>query len=362
MSPFSVVLFVGGLVALILGAEALVRGASLLAARLGISPLVVGLTVVAFGTSAPELVVSLQSALAGRSEIALGNALGSNIFNVLFVLGASAAVRSLSVSRKVVRLDVPVMILVCGLVWGLALDGMLSRAEGSVLAVLLVAYTGALVALGHREGRVARAASPESTGDPVTGWARSVGAQLVLIAVGLALLVLGSRWFVDAAVTLARSLGVNDLVIGLTLVAGGTSLPEAATSLLAAVRGQRDIAVGNVVGSNVFNMLGVLGVTSALIPGGLPVPESAIVFDFPVMMAVMVACFPIFFTGLSIARWEGVLFLSYYAAYATYLVLRAGEHEALEAYGGAMLVFVVPLTFLTLGTIAFREWRGAPRE
>jgi cation:H+ antiporter len=341
-----------GFVLLVLGGELLVRGASRLALVAGLSPLVVGLTVVAFGTSAPEMGVSVIASLRGEPGIALGNVVGSNVFNVLAVLGASALVAPLVVSRRVVRREVPLVIAVSGVAWLLAADGGLGKVEGGVLVVGIVAYTWWTV----RESR--RAHIPSAPDDAVPsgggGWLAATAAVLG----GLALLVLGSRWLVEGASSVARSFGVSETVVGLTVVAAGTSLPEAVTSIMAAARGQRDIAVGNVLGSNLFNLLGILGCAALLAPGTLSVPPEMLAFDLPVMTAVAVACLPVFFTGHEIARWEGGLFLGYYLAYVTYLVLAALGHAAMETYGTVMWAFVLPLTATTLAVVAWREWRG----
>ncbi len=344
----------GGLVLLVAGAELLVRGAAGLAARVGLSALVIGLTVVAFGTSAPEIAVSLDATFTGRSAIAVGNVVGSNVFNVLFILGASALVAPLVVSRQILRTDVPILIGVSVLAWVMTLDGRLSRFDGALLLLGFVAYTTFTV----REGLRQSAKEPEVARP---GWPWPVQALVVLA--GLALLVLGARWFVAGAVDVARLLGWSETVIGLTIVAAGTSMPEVATSLLAAFRGERDIAVGNVIGSNTFNLLGVLGLSAALAPAGLPVGAAMIAFDLPVMIAVALACLPIFFSGHLIARWEGALFLAYYVAYTAWLLLAAQQHAATAAYGKLMVSFVLPLTAVTLGVVAWREWRarhGAP--
>ncbi len=332
-----------GLAALTVGADVLVRGASGLARAAGLPALIIGLTVVAFGTSAPELAVSVRAGLAGQADIALGNVVGSNTFNVLFILGISALIVPLVVSSQLVRLDVPVMIGVSLLVWWMAGDGTIGRGEGAILAAGLCVYTGLLIYLGRRESASKpvtedRAAEPR----PRLGW------SVVWVLVGLGLLVLGAGWFVDSVVQLARLAGVSELVIGLTVVAAGTSLPEVATSIIASIRGERDIAVGNVVGSNVFNLLGVLGL-SALVSGeGLPVASAALRFDMPVMVAVAVACLPIFLTGGRISRWEGALFCAYYGAYVAFLILAAAQHAALESFAGTMLWFALPMTALGL--------------
>lgn len=351
MDITTLVLFIAGLILLIVGAESLVRGASRLAAAVGISPLVVGLTVVAYGTSAPELAVTLQSALAGQADMGLGNVVGSNIFNVLLVLGLSAAIAPLVVSKQLVRLEVPLMIGLSFLVLLLGLDGRISRLDGLALFAGAIGYTVFVIRQSRRENRTdntieGNQEQPERK--------QSWPVQLGLIAAGLGLLILGSRWLVDGAIVFARLLGVSELIIGLTIIAAGTSLPEVATSVIASMRGQRDISVGNVVGSNIFNIVAVLGLASALSPLGISVPVAALGFDIPVMIAVAVACLPVFFTGRQISRWEGWLFLAYYGAYTLYLLLDAAQHDALPVFNTVMLAFVLPLTAITLIVLSIR--------
>jgi cation:H+ antiporter len=353
-------LLLAGLTLLVAGGELLLRGASKLAVSLGISPLVIGLTVVAFGTSAPEFAVSLQSSFTGKVDIALGNVVGSNIFNVLFILGISAAITPLVVAGQMIRQEVPVLVGASVLVLALALDGAITRWEGLLLVALLAAYTVFVI----RQSRHATKALQEEYAEEahigvVASWDDTLLSQVLLIAGGLVLLVFGSRWLVAAAVAIAQAAGVSELVIGLTVVAAGTSLPEVAASIGAAIKGQRDIAVGNVVGSNVFNLLGVLGLSAAVAPAALPVATSMLHFDVLVMVAVAVACLPVFFTGFTISRWEGWLFLFYYAAYTGYLVLRAQEHDALGTYALVLGTFVLPLTAVTLAVVAFRAARSS---
>ncbi len=362
MSPLmTFLLFALGLVLLVAGAELLVRGASRLAGALGIPPLVIGLTVVAFGTSAPEMAVSVQAAASGETAIAVGNVVGSNIFNVLFILGVSALVAPLVVNQQLVRLDVPVMIGASVALYLMAMDGSLGWMEGAVLLAALVAYTAFQVVQARRErnpevvAEYAQEYGPQKAGGEAA--ARGWPWQVALVVAGLALLVLGSRFLVQSAVTFAGWLGISETVVGLTIVAAGTSLPEVAASVMASIRGERDIAVGNVVGSNVFNILGVLGLSTLVADGGLPVAPAVLAFDLPVMLAVAVACLPIFFTGWSIARWEGFVFLGYYVAYTTYLVLDATGHDALPLYGRVMLWFVMPITALTLLVVVARALR-----
>jgi cation:H+ antiporter len=349
--------FFGGLAALVVGAEALVRGASKLALSLGLSSLVVGLTVVAFGTSAPEMAVSVGAALAGQNDIAVGNVVGSNIFNVLFILGVSALIVPLLVHTQVIRQEVPIMIGVTLLLCVLILDGGLSVFEGVLLFGLLLVYTSFVIRQSRRETQAARAEFDAEVQPAAPGaWDSRLGVQIGLIVVGLVLLVIGARGIVTAAVAFAQALGVSELVIGLTIVAAGTSLPEVATSVTAAIRKERDIAIGNVVGSNIFNILGVLGI-SALAAGGagLVVSDAVINFDAWVMLAVAVACLPVFFSGREIARWEGGIFVAYYVAYVAFLILQAQQHAVLEAYSTVMMLFVVPLTIITLVVTVVRH-------
>ena len=343
---------------LVAGAEVLVRGAAKLAAQFGISPLVIGLTVVAFGTSAPETAVSVQASFNGSGDIAIGNVLGSNIANVLLILGMTALVAPLLVSRQLIRLDVPIMIGASLVTFGLAWDGQLSRIDGAILFSAVVIYTLFLIISSRRENAVEgddEFAKEFGLDEPAKPNAGLINAGLVLG--GLVLLVLGSNFLVEGAVSLARALGLSELVIGLTVIAIGTSLPELATSILAAFRGERDIAVGNIVGSNIFNLLCVLGLASLVSPQAIGVSPNALAFDFPVMIAVAVACLPIFFAGYSINRWEGALFLAYYVAYTLYLVLSSTGRPFGATFGDAMLGYALPLTAITLLVIAARAWK-----
>jgi len=359
-----IVLFIVGLVCLIVGAEALVRGASRLAAALGISPLIIGLTVVALGTSSPEFAVSIKSALSGQASIGVGNVVGSNIFNILFILGLSALIVPLSVSQQLVRLDVPLMIVMSAVVLIFSMDGIFGRIEGLILVTSLAIYISFLIFQSRRENIESKVIGDKKSsleGNAKDDWVKNIAMALF----GLALLVLGSRWLVDSAVAFAHYLGVSELVIGLTIVAVGTSLPEVVTSVIAAMRGERDIAVGNVVGSNIFNILGVLGLASVVAPNGISVSPAVTGFDIPVMIAVAFACLPIFYTGGVISRPEGALFLGYYVVYTLYLILAASYHDALPSINVAMLYFVIPLTVVTLVTIAMREFRrrkGPPQQ
>lgn len=350
-------LFVFGLFLLIAGAELLVRGSAKLAMRIGISSLVVGLTVVAFGTSSPELAVSLQAGLAGQGDIALGNVVGSNIFNVLVILGISALLIPLTVSQQLVRLEVPIMIAVSLLLLVMALDGQLGMIDGLMLFLGIIGYTAFAIIKSRNESTAIMSEYEREFGPKITGAKQLTDrapVQIAIIIAGLVMLVIGSNWLVDGAVVFAQLIGVSELVIGLTIIAAGTSLPEVATSIVATLRGERDIAVGNVVGSNIFNILCILGLASIFTPGGLAVGAESIFFNIPVMVAVAIACLPIFAYRHLISRWNGVLFLSFYIAYVVYLIFDALQHAALPAYTSAMLGFVLPITVVTLIVLMIR--------
>ncbi|MEL6382351.1 MAG: calcium/sodium antiporter [Cyanobacteria bacterium J06626_18] len=349
-----------GLVFLVVGAEGLVRGATKLAAVVGLSPLVIGLTVVSYGTSAPELAVSLRSSYLGQAEIALGNVIGSNVFNILMVLGIASLIIPLTVAQQLIRLDVPIMIGVTSLVLLFSLDGKLGQVDGIVFLCGSVLYTGFLIFQSQRESNVeVQAEYAQEYG--ISGeqtWQQLVRHGVMLIA-GAGLLVVGGNLLVYGATEFAEAMGVSQLIIGLTIVAVGTSLPELATSVVACYRGERDIAVGNIVGSNIFNILTVLGATA--IVADIPVSTAALQFDIPVMLAVAIACLPIFYTGNRISRWEGMLFISYYVAYSAYLGLDTVGHDQLGMFSNVMLLFVIPLTVVTLFTTIFQRGRRTAR-
>ncbi|MBP8145225.1 MAG: calcium/sodium antiporter, partial [Inhella sp.] len=318
------------------------------------------LTIVAFGTSAPEMAVSVGAVLEGKTDIAIGNVVGSNVFNVLFILGLSALIVPLVVNVQLIRQEVPIMIGASLLLLLLGLDGRVSAWEGAMLVVLLAVYTVFLVLQSRRETQAAQDEfAAEMPPLDAQSWDARLPVQLLMIGVGLAALVFGSQWLVEAAVTFAKAMGVSDLVIGLTIVAAGTSMPEVAASITAAVKGERDIAVGNVVGSNTFNILGCVGL-SGLASGdaGLLLSQAVLNFDLWVMLAVALACLPVFLTGREIARWEGAVFLLYYAAYVGYLILAAQQHDLLGTFSTAMLSFVLPITVITLVVSVLRKPGG----
>ena len=303
-----------GLVLLYYGAEALVKGSSSMALRLGISPLLVGLTVVAFGTSSPELVVSLKAAYLGQGDISVGNIVGSNICNIGLILGFCAIVTPIAVSSQIIRFDLPIMIGATVLALFFLHGGILGPAQGIVLFLLLVAYVAFSILIS--KSRSGDALGSEFA-EELKPSKKSLTFDIVMVAAGLAMLVLGARFLVDAAIEIARALGWSEAVIGLTIVAVGTSLPEFATSLVAAVRKEADIAVGNIVGSNIFNILGILGLSSIL----TPLSASGITtIDLVVMCVFAVILWMFCLSGKRITRAEGGLMLSAYAGYILYLV------------------------------------------
>ncbi|MEY4400557.1 MAG: hypothetical protein RL072_422 [Actinomycetota bacterium] len=358
MTVMTYVWLVVGVVALVFGAEWLVRGASSVAAKLGVAPIVIGLTVVAFGTSAPEMAVSISGAISGNADVALGNVVGSNTFNILFILGLSAAISGLSIEQRLLKFDIPVLIVISGFVYLLILNDVVSRLEGALLFVGIIVYTVWLLR-GARKGEApAVEAEYESMAESAEGSSvtRPLAFQVGLVIVGLGLLVLGSQLLVNSATQIAESLGVSDLVIGLTIVAAGTSLPELATSVLAAMRGQRDIAVGNVVGSNIFNLLAVLGASAAVSTNGVSVNPEVIRLDFPVMLAATFVLLPICWNGFVVKKWEGALLAFFYVAYVAYLVMDAGDSTAPELYRTMMLI-AVPIVLIVYSAAGVQGWR-----
>ncbi|WKV98963.1 calcium/sodium antiporter [Pseudomonas sp. B21128] len=338
-----------GLCLLIFGAELMVRAAVRLAARLHVRPLIIGLTVVAFGSSAPQMAVSLQAAQAHTPDIAVGSVIGSSIFNILVTLGLSALIIPLRVSRQLVRLDIPLMIGASLLVFLLAWNEELGRLDGILLLSALALYLGLLL----RQSRHSARPHSEQPETAPASWLVSV----LMIIVGLAMLVFAGRLLLGAAVVVATDLGFSERVIGLTVVAVGTSLPELATSLIAALRGQRDIAVGNVIGANLFNLLGVLGLTALIAPMPLSVSPNALDFDLPVMLGVAALCLPVFYSGYRVTRVEGLLLLGLYLVYGLHVVSfttgmpLAGKLERL------MLFYVLPPLLAFLLFTSVRAWR-----
>ncbi len=329
------IMLVAGLILLIVGAELLVKGASRLATSFGIPALVVGLTVVAFGTSAPELAVSVKAAFSGQAELAIANVVGSNIFNILFILGLAALIMPLIVSQQLIRQDVPIMIGISIVALFMIQDGAIGKVEATILFLGVIFYTIFLFYQGKKTGI--------GNSELSTEIAMPLWQNALFIIVGLALLILGARWLVESAVTIASSFGVSEAVIGLTIVAAGTSLPEVMTSIIATLKGERDIAIGNVIGSNIFNILAVLGISGMLSPTPLLASEQLTQIDVPVMLAVAILCLPLFFLGSTLNRFEGFLFLMIYIAYVWFTVATALSQPYLPELQTGVLYGLVPL-------------------
>lgn len=305
-----------GLLLLYLGAEALVRGGAALGFRFGLSPLAVGLTIVAFGTSAPEVAVSVNATLAGKPDLSIGNVVGSNIVNIGLILGLSALVRPISIHVKIIRVDIPIMIAVSLALVLLLCNGILSRLDGAILFLGIICFTTLNVVVARR----ARPQAQEEFEAGLPSAPQGILFDVFLVVIGLLMLTFGGQFLVDSAVDIARLAGLSEAVIGLTIVAVGTSLPELATSILAAARRMGDISLGNLVGSNIFNILGILGVSSLLAP--LPL-GNVTWFDVGIMLLFSVAVLPLARTGFTLNRWEGIIFICGYIAYVWWLVSAA---------------------------------------
>lgn len=294
------------------GAEGLVRGSASAAARLGLTPLVIGLTVVAFGTSTPELVVSVSASLEGRGSIAVGNVVGSNIGNIALILGTAALIRPPAVHAQIVRFDVPIVIVSAFIMSALLWNSIVGRLEGALLFAGLLAYIGLSLRIAGSEKE--RTLQEYERAAP--GRSRSMWMDVLLIVIGLGLLVAGARAMVFGAVLIAEEFGISEAVIGLTIVAIGTSLPELATSVVAAFNGQGDIAIGNVVGSNIFNVLGILGIAAVARP---LISLDVGLVSMAVMCILSLALLPLMRSGHRISRFEGVILLGAYLMYLIYL-------------------------------------------
>jgi cation:H+ antiporter len=319
----AIVLFLFGLVMLYFGAEWLVAGASSAALRFGIAPLVVGLTVVAFGTSAPELLVSLLALADGKDGISVGNIIGSNIANIALILGCAALVRPIQVSEIAVKREYPIMLAASGLLVLLAHDGELSRIDAGIMLVGMAAFLGVSLWRGLKGGEDVEL--PEEL-EELDVDEDNLGKDLLLLGGGILGLALGAYLLVENAIFIAKEFQVPDLVIGISIVAIGTSLPELATSVVASYRGESDISVGNVIGSNIFNIMLVLGIVAMIMP--ITVGQVAIDIDMWVMLAISIIIWPVMRTGLRINRIEGSLLLVGYVGYIIYLFMRTAETGA----------------------------------
>ncbi|WP_172613040.1 calcium/sodium antiporter [Pseudomonas graminis] len=343
---------VSGLLLMIIGAQMSVRAAVALAALLKTRPLFLGLTVVALGSSAPQLAVGLQAAFTDSTDIAVGSVIGSNIFNILVTLGLSALIIPLRVARQLVRVDLPLMIAATALVAALAWNGELSALDGVVLLLGMAAYLFVVVRqFAHGARHVPRTdLEPRRRIWPLLG-------RLALMACGLALLTFGSYLLVGAAVSVALDLGLSERVIGLTVIAVATSLPALMTSLIAALRGERDIAVGNIIGSNLFNLLGGLGITALISTGPLSISPNALDFDLPVMLGVAALCVPLFYSGYRITRLEGLLMLGLYAVYGLHIVSFTTGMPLAERLERLMIHYALPVIAVCIVVGTVRAWR-----
>ncbi|MGE4429807.1 MAG: calcium/sodium antiporter [Sphingobium sp.] len=308
-----------GLAALVVGAELLVRGGSALAARLGISPLLIGLTVVALGTSMPELAVGIDAATKGNGSLAVGNIAGTNTVNILLILGLSAALQPLAIRMETLRLELPVIVIASAALLLCAWDGLLTRFEGLVLLTMGIGFTLAVIRLARRESAAVAQEFAREFGPPRRADRQAIMDALKLAA-GIVVIVTGADWLVDGAIVLARLWHVSDAFIGLTIVAIGTSMPELVTTILSTIRNERDIAIGNLIGSSVYNILVILGLTCLFPVAGITVNPHLIAVDIPVMLGVALLCVPIFISGREISRWEGLFFVGSYAVYLGYLI------------------------------------------
>ncbi len=352
----TLLMFLVGLVGLILGADVLVRGSSKLAFSFGISPLVIGLTIVAFGTSAPEVAVSVSSALKGNPDFALGNVIGSNTFNTLVILGLSAIITPLFVHAQIIKQEIPILLAASLLLVIFAFDQVLTPLECGIFFASLLIYTTYLVIQSRGESKEVKEEF-EKEAPSKSQWDSHWSVQVLLICLGLFLLVKGSDFLVEAAIIFAKSLGVSDLVIGLTILAAGTSMPEVATSITAAIKGEKDIAVGNVIGSNTFNILGCLGLTGLISGGGIAVAPSAFAVDLWVMIAVGFICLPIALPRNELSRSYGFIFVAYYILYTTYLFLSSTSSAYLGVLTGFVTQIALPLTVFYVLVIFLRHMR-----
>lgn len=341
----TVFLFIVGLVLLIGGAELFLKSVDKFGLAWSVSPVVMGLTVVAFATGAPELAISLHAAVDGKPDLVLGNILGSNIANILLILGVAGLIAPLKITQRIIRIDIPAVIASSILLFILAMDGQLTPLDGAIILAALFVYSYFI----YRQIRKDRQLNKEILQDTSTELTEPVTGLFYLkyfsiLLVGLVLIVFGSRMMVNSAVEIAGVLGISELIIGLTIVSIGTSLPEVATSVSAARRGDSDIAVANVMGSNLYNILLTLGLTIVIAPGVIDVSPDAIKLDLPIMVIVAIACLPLFWPGKVLGRPEAFGFLFYYAAYLTYLVLISIDHAYKTHMEWVMLWMVIPIT------------------
>ncbi|MDR9419086.1 calcium/sodium antiporter [Gracilimonas sp.] len=344
----SFLLFIAGLLILIGGAELFLKSVDKFGVAWSVSPVVMGLTVVAFATGAPELAISLQAAVDGKPDLVVGNILGSNIANILLILGIAGLVSPLKITNRIIKIDVPMVIGASVLLFLLARDGLLSPLDGGIILVGLILYSLFMYfqIRKDRADNILQNGGGVELKEPVsTGF--YVKYVLILLG-GLIMIVAGSRFMVHAAVEIAGTLGISELIIGLTIVSIGTSLPEVATSVSAVRRGDSDTAVANVMGSNLYNILLTLSLTVLIAPGAIDVSAEAIKLDFPFMIIVAAGCLPLFWPGKVLGRPEAFGFLTYYGLYLGYLVLIGLQHPFKEQFEGIMVWVVIPITILLI--------------
>ncbi|MFQ5824006.1 MAG: calcium/sodium antiporter [bacterium] len=309
-----IVLFIIGLILLFVGGNALVQGSSRLARSLGIHPIIVGLTIVALGTSMPEFIVSLIAAIKGKANVALGNIVGSNVTNISLILGLSALARPIAIHLQLLKFEVPLVIGISFYFWAICANGILSRFDGFTLSAGFLVYL-AIVVIGARKGSNVL----EKEYKKLNAKRKKNGINILLIMVGIVLLTLGANWVVNSVSEISRRLGASELVLGLTIVALGTSLPELATSIVAALKKEGDISAGNIVGSNIFNMMAIAGPSALANP--LPVTKDLVYNHLPIMTVLTLILFPLFKTGKKLGRKEGGFLLLCYLAIMTWWTL-----------------------------------------
>lgn len=338
----TVLLFIIGLAMLIGGAELFLKSVDKFGAAWSVSPVVMGLTVVAFATGAPELAISLQAAAEGRPDLVLGNILGSNIANILLILGVAGLVSPLKITNRIIKIDVPMVIAASVLLFVLAMDGSLTPLDGIIILFGLLLYSMFMYTQIRKDRAANQLKEKREVGEPVT--TLFYGKYIFFLFAGLVFIVMGARFMVDSAVEIAGILGISELIIGLTIVSIGTSLPEVATSVSAVRRNDSDTAVANVMGSNLYNILLTLGLTIVIAPGVLDVSADAIKLDLPIMVIVAAACLPLFWPGKKLGRMEAGGFLFYYTAYLTYLTLLALRHPFKDTMEWWMVWVIIPFT------------------
>lgn len=355
----SVLLFITGLILLIAGAELFLNSVDKFGIAWRISPLIMGLTVVAFATGAPELAISLQAAAEGKPDLVLGNIIGSNISNILLILGVAGLLSPLAIKNRVIKRDIPIVLSASILLYILSMDGYLTMADGFIILAALMGYSVFIWRQIKGDRKSNNLKEVEEAAKEIleknAGWFYTK--NILLLLVGLVMIVAGSRLMVDAAVTIAEVLGVSELIIGLTIVSIGTSLPEVATSMAASRKGDADTAVANVLGSNLYNILLTLGLTIVVAPGALKVSADAIYFDMPIMILVVIACLPLFWPGKELGRVEAAGFLFYYISYMGYLVMLAMQHPLKDLFEQVMIWGLIPLTIVLILYKFVRDYR-----